>query len=478
MTDRVSWLKPVNLRDEFKREDKDFTPWLAEEANLREFGGRLGMDLSLEMVEMRDEKSGSGMRSLDILASLPDGTRVAIENQYGEGDHDHLTRGLAYAVNLDCPVLIVVAENHKPEFRAVADYLNRIAENDEDGIAVFLVRFGLLQAPDGSRFPQVEVQAEPNEFRAENQSRIDRATSTKSQELAAFWDRVLPAFKSSPLFSRAQPTGKSAWIGERTAIGSLDWQLRVRAEHCQLLLYASNPSGTYNEELIQALASHADEIEGRFGASLEWDVMEGAKDAKVVHVVDGGYRSASLDVAAIVEAAERFHAAISPALPEIAELADDLSAEDEWDGETYVFTLGESEQRSWHECRQHGFLSAGGGDWYVRTMRQLSQGDRVFACIPKVGYVGVGFVEAPAAHFVDTRVQGDSLPLSNVSLGVDASEETVVPVRWETTVDRVDAIWSEGMRANQNTVWKLQHPFTIEQLQANLGWPSEPVDGV
>jgi hypothetical protein len=64
-------------------------------------------------------------RSLDILAERADGHRVAIENQYSAVDHDHLTRGLTYAVGHDAQALVIVAEEHRPEFVAVADYLNR-----------------------------------------------------------------------------------------------------------------------------------------------------------------------------------------------------------------------------------------------------------------------------------------------------------------------------------------------------------------
>jgi hypothetical protein len=37
-------------------------------------------------------------RWIDIVAQGEDGSEFVIENQYGRGDHDHLTRGLAYAV--------------------------------------------------------------------------------------------------------------------------------------------------------------------------------------------------------------------------------------------------------------------------------------------------------------------------------------------------------------------------------------------
>jgi len=39
-----------------------------------------------------------------------------------------------------------------------------------------------------------------------------------------------------------------------------------------------------------------------------------------------------------------------------------------------------------------------------------------------------------------------------------------VTIRRETIVSVADAAWRDGMRANQNTVWHLQRPFTIEQL--------------
>jgi hypothetical protein len=79
------------------------------------------------------------------LAETSVGRRVAIENQYHRVDHDHLTRGLAYAVGLDARALLVVAEDHGPEFAAIADYMDRCAEalGVERSIGVFLVAVGL-----------------------------------------------------------------------------------------------------------------------------------------------------------------------------------------------------------------------------------------------------------------------------------------------------------------------------------------------
>src|SRR3954449_13608625 len=58
----------------------------------------------------------------------------------------------------------------------------------------------------------------------------------------------------------------------------------------------------------------------------------------------------------------------------------------------FYYSAGEGDRRRWSDMVRHGFISAGGGRWYSRTLRALSPGDRVWAHIPKVGYVGVGVV--------------------------------------------------------------------------------------
>ena len=63
-----------------------------------------------------------------------------------------------------------------------------------------------------------------------------------------------------------------------------------------------------------------------------------------------------------------------------------------WNGEYYV-SFGEDEgQRRWDDARKYGFISAGGGPWYTKTLNLLSPGDRVWVNIPHTGYVGVGVV--------------------------------------------------------------------------------------
>ena len=157
---------PVDVRLVWPREDTHFTPWLADNLDwLENLGiGRLtkvGVEVQVPGVE----------RYLDVLAETDTGTRVAIENQYAETDHDHLTRALAYAVGLKTTALVVIAERHRPEFVAVADYLNEAREalGDDRGIAVFLIQLGVEQVGE-YRVPRFEVLSRPNTWLEDIQS--------------------------------------------------------------------------------------------------------------------------------------------------------------------------------------------------------------------------------------------------------------------------------------------------------------------
>lgn len=157
-----------------------------------------------------------------------------------------------------------------------------------------------------------------------------------------------------------------------------------------------------------------------------------------------------------------------------------------WNGRDWYVSFGEGDgSRSWEDARTYGFVSAGSSPWYSRTLRNLPIGARVFACIPKTGYVGVGIVTGAAARFdeamatVDGQEQRlEGLPLvgryqHNPEGDTDAEAEYVVPVEWTKTVPASDAIWRTGMFANQNSACRLSKRFTIETVADAFGIASD-----
>lgn len=150
------------LTEAWKGEASDFTPLLAEQ--LDQIGSAIGVDLASVG---RSEVQTTGGRRIDIVAQGADGSEFVVENQYGRGDHDHLTRGLAYAVARRARGLVIVAEQHRDEFRAVAQYLNEMAELDSGrGVAVWLVEGQAVQIGDSSWAPLFSAVVEPNAFTA------------------------------------------------------------------------------------------------------------------------------------------------------------------------------------------------------------------------------------------------------------------------------------------------------------------------
>ena len=151
-----------------------------------------------------------------------------------------------------------------------------------------------------------------------------------------------------------------------------------------------------------------------------------------------------------------------------------------WNGCDWYVAFGEDSTRQWADGRKYGFVSGGGGAWFSRTLKNLPIGARVFAHIPKAGYVGVGTVIGEARRFDEAvvDVNGVETPLQNLPLVGryrhngdvdDGNAEWVVPVKWAKTVPREHAVWKNGMFANQNTVAKLRQKFTIEQVTIEFG---------
>lgn len=184
-----------SLREAWKGEASDFTPLLAE--HLDAIGEAIGVDL---LAAGQAEVATAGGRSIDIVAQVADGPEFVIENQYGRADHDHLTRGLAYAVARQARGLVVVAENHRDEFRAVAGYLNDMAEHDpENGIGVWLVEARAARIGQSVWAPLFTAVVAPNTFtaRVEQAKRASRTPTLdellamcETDEVRLAWDEI------------------------------------------------------------------------------------------------------------------------------------------------------------------------------------------------------------------------------------------------------------------------------------------------
>jgi hypothetical protein len=168
-----------------------------------------------------------------------------------------------------------------------------------------------------------------------------------------------------------------------------------------------------------------------------------------------------------------------------AEVTAGLGNEDdstEWNGEYYTSFGYETEVI--RDGLKRGYLVAGGGSWYSKTLAMLTPGARIWANVPGSGYVGVGLVTQemqPVDSFRVPDESGELVPITQVSTAAatlrtaaDDLEKAdyLVGVNWLKTVDPKNAVHEKGFFGNQNSVARPRSPkwkHTVERLKARLG---------
>ena len=148
-------LKDVDLRDVWKHEAHDFTPWLS--TNLNMLSSVLGVDL-----ELVDTEASVGKLKADIVCRVPeDGATVLIENQLAHADLQHLGQVLAYLAGLDAKIVIWIAREFGDAHRSALRWLN---EHTPDPFSFFAIEVRTVRIGDSLPAPVFEVIERPNEW--------------------------------------------------------------------------------------------------------------------------------------------------------------------------------------------------------------------------------------------------------------------------------------------------------------------------
>ena len=119
----VGRLVPVDLREVWKREEYDLTPWL--EKNISVLEEALNIRLT---IERREHKVGPF--EADLYGQDGMGNRVIIENQLETTDHNHLGQLMTYFVNLEAKTAIWITSDVRYQHRRVVEWLNEVTPND------------------------------------------------------------------------------------------------------------------------------------------------------------------------------------------------------------------------------------------------------------------------------------------------------------------------------------------------------------
>ena len=256
MTDiQFDRLVDLPLRDAWKHEALEFTPWLAQ--NIDHLSEAIGIPLELTGTEVAVETF-----SADILARNPmDDSIVLIENQLEMTDHTHLGQIMTYLAGLEAQTVIWIAPAFREPHLSAIRWLN---EHTVDGFSFFAVKARVVRIGDSPYAPIFEVIEKPDGWsRSLTQTRRDATSGgdVNSDTRTAFWTRYL---QRHPDAAAGGIKVQRGWNGYTKLAGG-DVQVSIWIGERTAGIYVRGGWGDRKHGAITRLAPHAETLVARLG---------------------------------------------------------------------------------------------------------------------------------------------------------------------------------------------------------------------
>lgn len=265
-------LENVSVREAWKHEAHDFTPWLAE--NLGLLSAELGIDLELEGREVQ-----VGPYYADIVARIPqDGSVVLIENQLERANLQHLGQLLAYLAGLEAKIVIWVATGFHESYLSAIRWLN---DHTTDPYSFFAVRVRVVRIGDSPTLaPVFDVIERPNEWNR------TVGTITRRGELSAlgqfwqdFWAHFRKALPDAP-GPRPGFAGSNVWHPVKGSELSICQYLAQG----QVGVYLTKKGSTSDSDINELIAPYTDALARELGGGKLSESFSGSSSVTLLRI--------------------------------------------------------------------------------------------------------------------------------------------------------------------------------------------------
>jgi hypothetical protein len=270
--------KITDLREVWKTEDKDFTPWLANEENLALLGETIHMDLELEAVE----KYVGPFRADILCRNTDDNSHVLVENQVERTDHTHLGQLMTYAAGLDTVSIVWIAREFTDEHRAALDWLNEITG---DKFNFFGLEIELWRIGESAIAPKFNVISKPNDWtkgKAANVGGVTRENLTSTEELKLeYWQSFKDYVLDQKTDIRTSKPSIKHWMDFRlgTSRAHTVAAFNTRNGDLGVCLWIGNSKDRL--AVFNLLENERDAIEKEIGCELEWEERPEWKSSRI-----------------------------------------------------------------------------------------------------------------------------------------------------------------------------------------------------
>ena len=275
---KLGKLTEVEVRDLWKHEQYDFSEWLSKTDNIEYLNDILGFTL----VEIQKEVTVGTYRCDLFAKDETSGTKVLIENQLEQSNHDHLGKIITYASGLDASIIVWIVKEAREEHRSAIEWLNN---HTDEKIGFFLIELHAYKIGDSLPAPKFEVIEQPNDFIKTNKtSSANTEESRRAVERKEFWTRFNEVIveNGKPFNVRKATTDHWYDIAIGTSEAHIAINLVNKDHQIVLEVYISN-----NKALFDKLFECKDEIEAKLEMKFEWDRLDSKKACRIKHIIYG-----------------------------------------------------------------------------------------------------------------------------------------------------------------------------------------------
>ena len=280
---KLGRIEKVELRTFWKKEDRDFTPWLAQEENIQLLSETIGIEL-----EVQSQEEGVGPFRADILCmDTANNHFVLIENQLEKTDHTHLGQLMTYAAGLDAVSIVWIAQKFTEEHRAALDWLNRITDSTFNffGIEIELFKIG-----DSAMAPMFNLVSKPNDWSKSVKKTAASQNLTETKLLQQEYFQSLKDYmEGQKSFVKMQNASPQHWTN--IAIGKSNFNLSATVNskdnsiNIWLNIYGDNAKDLF--EKLKSI-SYSNSLQ-QISEDVIWDIMEGRKMSAVTLKSQGDF---------------------------------------------------------------------------------------------------------------------------------------------------------------------------------------------
>jgi hypothetical protein len=269
-------LERVDLRTVWSSESSDFTPWLAQQENLKLLGETIGLELDLDSTE----KNVGPFRADIVCKDTLNNSWVLIENQLERTDHSHLGQLLTYAAGLDAVTIVWVAERFTDEHRAALDWLNEVTDDD---INLFGLEVELWKIGSSPVAPKFNIVCKPNDWTKTqvNSRQVQDGGSELDLLKLQFWTEFREYLESHNSSLKSQKPSIDHW--KSFAIGRSNFQLiaavGMRDGYLSISMVMTGPDAKAHFHLLER---EREQIDAVLGPNLQWRELPNNKQSDVL----------------------------------------------------------------------------------------------------------------------------------------------------------------------------------------------------